>query len=254
VTCYPLYSTHAYLWPLLAPLESYEQEMSEWCEVIERELPGRENLRILDLGTGGGHHLYHLLNQLPGRASAVAVDLAAEMLERVEELVPRVECLQHDMTTLRLGQRFPLIAVHDSFCYLTCRSEIEALFSVLFEHLEDSGLALVKVDAVKDSFCGPYRYLTNFEQDDFDITLTHYEWDPIAEDTTLEVIYLFLERSGAQVETRQERHTLGLFAKSDLVQWAANQGLQADFYDLEPWDEERENLLLILKKLGSKAS
>jgi SAM-dependent methyltransferase len=254
LSSYPLYSTHAHLWPMLAPLESYEGEMAEWCGIIERELSVPEDLEILDLGTGGGHHLYHLLNQLPGKPRAVAVDLSREMLERVQSLVPRVECLQQDMTTLRLDRHFSLIVVHDSFCYLTQAAQLSALFSTIFIHLDEAGLALLKLDAVKDTFSGPYRYLTNFGQDAFDITLTHYEWDPDPSDSQLEVIYLFLERLGDRVETREERHALGLFGRDEIVRLALEQGLRGALVELEPWDEERENLLLVVKKVPTSAS
>ena len=30
MTFYPLYQEFAHLWPMLAPLESYEEEMVEW--------------------------------------------------------------------------------------------------------------------------------------------------------------------------------------------------------------------------------
>ena len=240
---YPLYSTFANLWPMLAPLESYEPEMAEWCQMLGETEPDS----VLDLGSGGGHHLYHLLNQMPSIQEVVSVDLSQSMLERVKELVPRAECHCRDMTEIDLGRKFPLVTVHDSFCYLTEVGQVEALFSVVAAHLAPGGTALVKVDAVADSFEGPYRYLTDFEGDDFDLTLTHYEWDPDPNDTELEVVYLFLERQGAELQVREERHRLGLFSKQELLRAAEMAGFQVEFEEHERWDEERENLLLILR-------
>lgn len=243
---YPLYTEHAHLWPLLAPLESYEEEMSEWVEILTREL-GEQDLQILDLGTGGGHHLYHLFHQLPQLRSGLAVDLAPEILSRAQALLPKVSVRQADMTELTLGQTFPLISVHDSFCYLCSLSQVQKLFQVIFSHLDEGGIALVKVDAVKDSFEGPYRYLTNFEEDDFDITLTHYEWDPVESDSTLEVLYHFIQAEGTTLQTREEIHQLGIFQKKELVELAAVCQLEACWHELQRWDEERENLLLLLR-------
>lgn len=245
---YPLYTTYAHLWPMLAPLESYESEMHEWCEVIALELGKARVKRLLDLGTGGGHHLYHLVNLLPGRVKSVAVDLSEAMLERVAELVPRVETIVGDMTCLRTEQAYQLVCVHDSFCYLHQPAQVKALFETIACHLAPGGLALVKVDALADSFEGPYRYLTDFEGEDFDITLTHYEWDPVPDDHAIEVVYLFLERRGSQLTTREERHRLGLFSRDELLRTAAECGLTGRFRALEPWDEERENPLLVLTR------
>lgn len=249
---YPLYTTYAHLWPMLAPLDSYEAEMNQWMELIDRELSWEENLALLDLGTGGGHHLYHLFWSLGESTRCTAVDLSGPMLERVTELVPGVKTLEGDMTTLSLGERFSLITVHDSFCYLNTAAQARSLFAVIAKHLQPQGLALVKVDALSDSFTGPYRYLTEFEGEDFDITLTHYEWDPVPGDHQIEVLYLFLEREGSRLTTREERHSLGLFARRELLAWAGENGLSGTFFELDRWDEARENPLLLLRPSGSE--
>ena len=246
MTFYPLYQEFAHLWPMLAPLESYEEEMVEWTALIEEHFSGHDSLKVLDLGTGGGHHLYHLFHQNERLQRGLAVDLSKAMLERVQGLIPQVETRACDMTTLECDETFPLVCVHDSFCYLQSVDQVASLFATIKRHLKPGGLALVKVDAVKDSFSGPYRYLTNFEEDDFDLTLTHYEWDPDPEDSVLEVIYLFLEQRAGEVTTREERHHLGLFSQAELLTLAEGAELMARFHSLEPWDEERDNLLLIL--------
>lgn len=242
---YPLYSSHAHLWPLLAPVESYEAEMMEWVEIIESTLGGVE--RLLDFGSGGGHHLYHLAQHLEGLVGGVAVDASEPMLERLTSILPNFETRTEDMTRLDLDERFPLVTVHDSFCYLTSLTQVEELFGSIARHLTPKGLALIKVDALADSFRGPYRYLTDFDDGRTEVTLTHYEWDPDPTDTEVEVIYVFLERVGQQVECREERHRLGLFKQSQLVKMANRCGFLAKFHQLERWDEDRENPLLILR-------
>lgn len=232
---------------MLCPLESYESEMMEWCEIIEEVLDQSIPFSLLDLGTGGAHHLYHLTQNLSALQGGVAVDLSPEMLQRAGQLAPQFETLCEDMTSLRLDRRFQLVTVHDSFCYLTSQEQVEKLFETICLHLCPEGLALVKVDAVADSYEGPYRYLTSFDEEEHEVTLTHYEWHRDPSDTVLEVIYLFLERRGQVVSSREERHHLGLFSKSSLLTAAQRHGLQGHFRELEPWDEERENLLMVLR-------
>jgi SAM-dependent methyltransferase len=240
---YPLYTTHAHLWSLISPLESYEAEMVEWCGLVA----GRDIQDVLDLGSGGGHHLFHLVQGLETLTGGVAVDLSSSMLDELGALLPQFETINHDMTTLRLERRFDLVSVHDSFCYLTEVQQIGHLFDTIRHHLKRDGISLVKLDAVTDDFEGPYRYLTTFEDDEREVTLTHYEWDPKAGDGWLEVVYLFLERVRELVTTREERHRLGLYAKDSLLEIASNSGLSGSFHPLERWDDERENLLLVLR-------
>ena len=243
---YPLYTTHAHLWRLLSPLESYESEMVEWCELVESTLT-RPVTELLDLGSGGGHHLYHLAQGLESLKGGLAVDLSAPMLAELNSLLPQFETRQGDMTSLRLERQYDLVTVHDSFCYLHTIEQVGALFETVRAHLKPGGLGLVKLDAIADDFEGPYRYLTTFEEDDVEVTLTHYEWDPKPGDGWLEVVYLFLHRQGAEVETREERHRLGLFDKHQLLACAGEHGLKGSFHPVERWDEDRENLLLVLR-------
>lgn len=244
---YPLYSSHSYLWPLVAPIESYEEEMGWWSDLISNEFDSTAALDILDLGTGGGHHLYNLVNQWSGPTAGVGVELAADMVEQASELLPQFEFQVGDMTSAKLERQFHLVTVHDSFCYLLKEEKVKALFATVARHLRPEGLALIKLEAVAEGFQGPYRYLTNFEDEKRDVTVTHFEWDPDPDDTSLEVVYVFLECTDDGVTTREERHMLGLFPREKLLAWLTAAGLQGEFHELERWDDDRENLLLVAR-------
>ena len=64
-----LYGDLAHLWPLMSPPDHYKEEARYWLRELRARLaPGKR--RILDLGTGGGHHLH----QLTAEFDATAVD------------------------------------------------------------------------------------------------------------------------------------------------------------------------------------
>jgi SAM-dependent methyltransferase len=251
---YPLYQQHADLWPLVAPLSSYAEEMQAWSGVLASHFPPGKALNVLDLGSGGGHHLFHLVHGWPGGMQGVAVDLAEGMLARLRTLLPEFQTVQADMTSLRLPQeqRFDLVTVHDSFCYLTELAQVKAFLETVAHHLASGGMALLKLDALAQEFAGPYRYLTTFEDEQQEITLTHYEWDPDPEDSWLEVIYLFFQRRDGRVETREERHRLGLFSRQQLNEVCQQAGLVVGWHELERWDDDRPNPLLSLTKVESR--
>jgi cyclopropane fatty-acyl-phospholipid synthase-like methyltransferase len=70
-----LYGDLAYLWPLISPVEEYAAEARCWRNVLRGRLgPGRH--RVLELGVGGGHHLWHLTADF----EATAVDLSEAMM------------------------------------------------------------------------------------------------------------------------------------------------------------------------------
>ncbi len=245
---YPLYHECSQLWPVVSPPDSYAESMEEWIHVVSAHFrPFKERsqpLRILDLGSGGAHHLRPILDQLAMDFSLVLVDQSKEMLRQAAARVPEAETIQADMTGLALQREFDLILVHDSFCYLTELEELSQLAQVLTQHLAEDGLALIQVDTARDCFQGPYRYLTNFEHGDGEVSVVHYEWDPDPSDRALEVVYLFMERQGPELKVREERHRLGLFSKEELLGSFNTADIGAEFVQLSRWDEDRENLLL----------
>ena len=57
-----LYGDLSHLWPLMSPPDHYDDEARYWLrELRSRLAPGKR--RILDLGTGGGHHLHPLTTE-----------------------------------------------------------------------------------------------------------------------------------------------------------------------------------------------
>lgn len=243
---YPLYRENGGLWSLISPLESYALEMKSWVELIRERFGEGARLEVLDLGTGGGHHLYHIDRLYSGKLKGIAVDLSQVMLDRVEELLPQFETLVANMLEVNLGRSFPLLTVHDSFCYLTSLKELRRLAANVAKHLAPGGLALVKLEAMAGRFKGPYRYLTTFEDDEQEITLTHYEWDPDPQDNEIEVIYLFLQKRAGKVVSWEERHKLGIFRLEELYMVWSEVGLEAKLLELERWDEDRPNLMLAI--------
>lgn len=60
-----------------------------WRRRLARSLTGRENLRLLDLATGTGDQILHLLDAGAPIASAVGIDMAPEMLVQGREKIAR---------------------------------------------------------------------------------------------------------------------------------------------------------------------
>lgn len=141
-----LYGELAPVWEHLSPPELYRQEAERWLE----ELRGRR--RVLDLGCGAGR----LLSHLTAEHELTAVDLAREMLEVSQKLNPGVRHLQGDMRSLRLGERFDAVLLHDAAAYLLEPDEVTAALETAAAHLEPGGLLLLQPDYVVESFPGDH--------------------------------------------------------------------------------------------------
>ena len=142
-----LYGDLAFLWPLMSPPDEYRDEARYWRRALRDRLgPGR--LRILDLGAGGGHNLHHLA----GEFDATAVDLSEEMLAHSRRLNPGVAHHAGDMRTVRLGETFDAVLVHDAIAYMTTEADLRAVFATARAHLRPDGLLIVAPDYYAETF------------------------------------------------------------------------------------------------------
>ena len=132
-----LYADLAHLWPLMSPPEDYADEGARLRSELRTRLgPGRR--RLLELGTGGGHLLHHLA----GDFEATAVDLSEAMLAHSRRLNPGVTHHVGDMRTVRLGETFDAVLIHDAIDYMTTEDDLRAAFATARAHLRPGGLFL----------------------------------------------------------------------------------------------------------------
>ena len=130
-----LYADLAHLWPLMSPPEDYADEGARLRSELRTRLgPGRA--RLLELGTGGGHLLHHLA----GEFEATAVDLSDAMLGHARRLNPGVTHHVGDMRTVRLGETFDAVLIHDAIDYMRTEDDLRAAFSdSAWAHLRPGG-------------------------------------------------------------------------------------------------------------------
>jgi SAM-dependent methyltransferase len=105
-----LYADLASLWPILSPIEEYEEEAVLLRAALDehlREGTGSGRPSLLDLGTGGGHHLHALL----GHFDATAVDASEAMLALSKDRHPTVEHVVGDLRSVRLARTFDAVLI-----------------------------------------------------------------------------------------------------------------------------------------------
>ena len=174
-----LYGDLAHVWPLMSPPDHYKEKARYWLRELRARLaPGKR--RILDLGTGGGHHLHHLTAEF----DAVAVDLSEAMLSHSRRLNPGVVHHVGDMRTVRLGETFDAVLVHDAISYMTTEADLLAVFATARAHLRPGGLLVAAPDDYTDTFDPPrVGYQTN-RNAETELTYVEYSTDLDPTDTT----------------------------------------------------------------------
>lgn len=227
------YTQLAAWWPLISPLEDYQQE-AEYAARILRTGP-REVRSVLELGSGGGHNAKFLSQHF----AMTLVDLSGEMLEMSRHLNPGCRHEQGDMRTVRLNERFDALFVHDAVEYMTTEKDLQALLATAHCHLHPGGLALFLPDDVRETFEPSTDHGGSDAADGRGARYLEWSWDPDVDDSSVLTEYAFvLREANGTVTSVHETHETGLFATATWMRLIRDAGFEARVLR-EETDEDR---------------
>ena len=201
-----LYGELARWWPLISPVEVYEEDAATARELLA--LAARPVREVLELGSGGGHLARHLRD----RFTLTLVDLSPEMLAVSREVNPGVEHLAGDMREVRLGRTFDAVLVHDAVDYMTTAEDLAATFRTAWTQLRPGGVAVFFPDHVADTYepvtdCGG-----SDAPDGSGVRYLAWSLPPEPGATTVRTDYSFtLRAADGSVRVVHEAHHTGLF-------------------------------------------
>ena len=186
--------------------------------------------KLLELGVGGGHNLYHLTADF----DCVAVDLSPEMTSLSEKLNPGVEHHVGDMRNVRLDQTFDAVLVHDSVSYLLTEQDLVETFATAKIHLRHGGVLMVAPDWVQETF--PDGWVFNWEQEGEGISISVEEVmdDPDTSDTQVESIYTYKITENGETKVEKDTHITGLFPINTWAEVMEQGGFQVEVRSLPP--------------------
>jgi SAM-dependent methyltransferase len=203
-----LYNELAEWWPLMSAPEDYEEEAGVYRDMmIASGTPPLQS--VLELGSGGGNNASHM----KAHFDLTLVELSQGMIDVSERLNPECRHFQGDMRTVRLGEQFDGVFVHDAVCYMTSIADLRAAMETAYVHCRTGGVALFAPDYVSESF----RESTEHGgHDGRSRALRYLEWcrDPDPTDTTYTVDYAYLLREGTDTHVVHDRHVEGLFSRN----------------------------------------
>lgn len=203
------YGELAEWWPLISPVEDYEDEAREFASLLGQVSPLVRD--VLELGSGGGHVAAYLKSQYVLTLS----DLSPAMLAVSARLNPECPHVAGDMRTLRLGQSFDAVFIHDAIDYMTTEDDLAQAMATAFVHCRPGGLVLLAPDHVRETFepssdCGGID-----GGDGRGVRYLEWSYDPDPIDTVVTTHYAFLLRSSdGTVSSVAETHLSGLFTES----------------------------------------
>jgi SAM-dependent methyltransferase len=164
---------------------------------------------VLELGSGGGNNASHMKKHF----DLTLVDLSPSMLAVSRRLNPQLPHHQGDMRSVRLGQTFDAVFIHDAVDYMTSEDDLRAVLQTVRAHLNPGGMVLLCPDDTRETF---REKTSNGGHDGDGRSLRYLEWtyDPDPTDTTAVVDFAYLLREGQQqVRALYDRHIFGLFSR-----------------------------------------
>ena len=239
-----LYADLARLWPLMSPPDDYADEGAQWRRELRARLgPGR--IRVLDLGTGGGHHLRQIIGSEGDRFDAAAVDLSDAMLAHSRNLNPSVRHFAGDMRSVRLGETFDAVLIHDAISYMTTEADLLAAFATARAHLRPGGLLLAAPDDYAETFEPPRVRTETRRADGKELTYVEYSTDADPSDTRIETAYVFFFNDGGRPCAEVDWHATGLFPIATWERLLRESGFAPQRVDYPFADDDRPMFLWV---------
>ena len=229
-----IYQELADWWPLFSDPADYRKE-ADWAWAALAQSARGPVTSMLELGSGGGNSASHL----KGRCRLTLADLSPRMVEVSRLLNPECEHVVGDMRTLRLGQHFDAVFIHDAIMYMTTSEDLHAALATAAEHLARGGIALVQPDFLAETFRPSTSHGGHDGPDGRALRWVEWKREPAAGRSVVEVDYaIVLREADGATRTVHDRHLNGLFPRKAWRAAFREVGFATVGVESDPWERE----------------
>lgn len=169
-----------------------------------------------------------MLSHLKGYFDCTAVDVSAQMLKLARKLNPEVRHLGGDMRSVRLGEVFDAVVIHDAIDYMLTEDDLAAAIGTAAAHLRRGGVVVAFPSYVRETFEDCQVEHDAHEAGGVHVTYVAYEHDPDPADTMAELLLIFIIREGGRLRVEQDRHVTGLFGLDCWLRTLEAAGFEAE--------------------------
>jgi SAM-dependent methyltransferase len=235
-----LYRDLAPWWPLLSPVDQYEEEAAFVATLLHSAGIGVRD--VLELGSGGGHNAAHLSRHF----TMTLVDLSPDMLALSRGLNPHCRHLVGDMRVVRLGETFDAVFVHDAVDYVVTVDDLRAVATTAFTHCRPGGMAVFVPAHVRETFTDGTECGGTDAADGRSARYHSWTWDPDPADCWILTTYaLVLRTPDGRVDLAQETHRTGLFARAVWLDALHEAGFEASALEDEGDDDRPPRIVFV---------
>ena len=205
-----LYSSLAYLWPVINPLNEYFGEVVRIRELIDPFVSPLETPSMLEFGCGGGR----LLSYFTQEFNTYGVDVSPQMIEQSRVLNPSTTHLLGDMRFVELDMRFDVIFVGDSIGYAVSESDLRLAIENCKKHLKDHGVLVLVPDWTEETYNGSNVWSRTAQTGSSVVSLTEYQYRNGSSPMELRSVFVFLITSDQGTIIEVDYHSFGLHSNA----------------------------------------
>jgi SAM-dependent methyltransferase len=230
-------------WPLISPVDDYAQEAAVVADLLQTAEPRPR--RVLELGSGGGHNAAHL----KARFDMTLVDLAPAMLEVSRALNPECRHVLGDMRTVRLGEQFDAVFVHDAIDHMTTEADLAAALRTVAVHLREGGIAVVVPDETAERWESRFEHGGTDTPDGRAVRYLEWSWDPDPTDDVVVADYVFvLREADGSVRTVHDHHDFGIFPLATWLRLFEDAGMRVEVVEEPPSDDHDPREIFVARR------
>ena len=223
-----LYNDLAWTWEIFVSEKEYIPEAKFVKQMIEKykKTPGNE---LLDVGCGAGHHDLFLKDDF----KVMGVDGSEKMLKLARKRNPELVYHQGDMRTFQLNRKFDVVVAMDIIMYNLTYLDLEKTLINLSNHLMVGGVLLFYIENLKERFEQNKTRFKKHRKGNTEIVLIENDYDPNPDDTEFECHLIFLIRKEGRFELEVDKHRMGLFELTRMLQILGDLNFKTHLYDLD---------------------
>jgi SAM-dependent methyltransferase len=223
VTAPRLYGEFADWYYLVTHPDDYEEEAGIFHATFQEHtrIPIRT---MLELGSGGGANALYLKRHY----ELTLTDLSERMLAQSKTINPGLRHVVGDMRSIRLGEVFDAVFVHDAVAYMTSEADLGAAIVTAAAHLKPGGMVLIVPDDVADTYEPREEQIGGHDIGDRSLRYVEShgplrEGSPVVE---VHFSYTMREADGTE-RVADDVHQTGVFPRSTWMRLIEGAGLEA---------------------------
>ena len=213
-----LYTELAGWWQLISPTEDYADEAAFFKRLFQAE----NAKTILELGSGGGNVAWFLKKDF----TLTLTDISGGMLTESKKQNPELEHIEGDMRTLRLGETFDGVLIHDAIMYMSSEEDLRAALVTAYEHCKPGGAVVVVPDWVAETF-RPHTTHEGEDAGERGVRYLEWIWDADPNDTEVNYEFILALKENDALRTVVDRQVVGVFPRATWLQLLRDVGFEA---------------------------